>query len=60
MAICIQILMVFVVFCWRNYFVIEFDHDFEAFINVKDGQYQGMVQGSLTAAMPLMGCKYLQ
>lgn len=30
---------------FRNYFVIEFDHDFEAFINVKDGQYQGMVQG---------------
>ena len=30
---------------FRNYFVIEFDHDFEAFVNVKDGQYQGMVQG---------------
>ena len=30
---------------FRNYFVIEFDHDFEAFVNVKDGQYQGMIQG---------------
>ena len=30
---------------FRNYFVIEFDHDFEAFVNVKNGQYQGMVQG---------------
>ena len=30
---------------FRNYFVIEFDHDFEAFVNVKDGQYQGIVQG---------------
>ena len=35
---------------FRNYFVIEFDHDFEAFVNVKDGQYQGMVQGDYQEA----------
>ena len=35
---------------FRNYFVIEFDHDFEAFVNVKDGQYQGMVQGGYQEA----------
>ena len=35
---------------FRNYFVIEFDHDFDAFVNVKDGQYQGMVQGGYQEA----------
>lgn len=35
---------------FRNYFVIEFDHDFEAFVNVKDGQYLGMVQGGYQEA----------
>ena len=35
---------------FRNFFVIEFDHDFEAFVNVKDGQYQGMVQGGYQEA----------
>lgn len=35
---------------FRNYFVIEFDHDFEAFVNVKDGQYQGMIQGGYQEA----------
>ena len=35
---------------FRNYFIIEFDHDFEAFVNVKDGQYQGMVQGGYQEA----------
>ena len=41
---------------FRNYFVIEFDHDFDAVLSVKDGEYQGM--GHEQEGQPC-GCHHL-